>query len=137
MNSIANCPITLDDIDIAEKICGPDVASLKGKTTRQKLAPVVTDQVSIPQELMDKHQNVALCLDAIFVNKIPFLVAISKKIKHRTATHLPSRAIKLHHKALDRVCGQCNDTNFQIARVECDREFEPVMDPIERQWECM
>jgi len=34
MNGIANCPITLDDVDIAEKICGPDVASLKGKTTR-------------------------------------------------------------------------------------------------------
>jgi hypothetical protein len=62
MNGIANCPITLDDVDIAEEIYGPDVASLKGKTTRQKPAPVVSDQVTIPKELRQKHQNVVLCL---------------------------------------------------------------------------
>jgi len=76
MNGIANCPITLDDVDIAEKIHGPDVASLKGKTTRQKPAPVVGNQVGIPPELMEKHENVVLCLGALFVNKMPFLTQL-------------------------------------------------------------
>ena len=130
MNGIANCPITLDDVDIAEQIYGPDVASLKGKTTRRKPAPVVNDQVSIPKELVEKHENVVLCLDTIFVNKIPFLVTISKDLKYRTADHLKTRTITSYHEAIDKVCGRYNDADFLIARIECDREFKPVMDPI-------
>jgi len=106
------------------------VASLKGKTTRQKPAPVVSDQVSIPRELVEKHKDVVLCMDALFVNQIPFLVMISKNIKYRTANFLKSRHIKSYHKALDEVCGRYNNADFQVARIECDREFKPVMDPI-------
>ena len=130
MNGIANCPITLDDVDIAEKIYGPDVASLKGKTTRRKPAPVVRDQVSIPKELVEKHEDVVLCMDAVFVNKIPFLVTISKNIKCCTANYSQSRQTKSYHKALDKVFGRYNDAGFQVARIECDREFKPIMDPI-------
>jgi hypothetical protein len=36
MNVIKNCPVTVEDINIAEKIFGPDVSSLKGKFTRRK-----------------------------------------------------------------------------------------------------
>ena len=32
INAIKDCPVTVDDIILAEKIFGPDVASLKGKT---------------------------------------------------------------------------------------------------------
>jgi hypothetical protein len=32
-NMVKNIPITIDDINIAEKVFGPDVGALKGKTT--------------------------------------------------------------------------------------------------------
>ena len=36
MNAIANCPVTVEDIKIAEKIFGPDISSLKGKVQDQR-----------------------------------------------------------------------------------------------------
>jgi hypothetical protein len=45
MNAIKNNPVTTKDIEIAEKIFGPDISSLKGKTTRQKPIPVIEDYI--------------------------------------------------------------------------------------------
>ena len=39
MNAIKNCPITLEDIDVAEFIYGKDIGAIKGKTVRQKPHP--------------------------------------------------------------------------------------------------
>jgi hypothetical protein len=35
-NQLPNCPITCDDILVAEDIFGPDIGFLKGKTTQRK-----------------------------------------------------------------------------------------------------
>jgi hypothetical protein len=40
MNIIKNCPVTVEDVHIADQIFGPDMSSLKGKSTRRKPKPV-------------------------------------------------------------------------------------------------
>ena len=45
MNTIGDNPVTTKDIDLAEKIFGPDIGRLKGKSTRQKPVPVVNDVI--------------------------------------------------------------------------------------------
>ena len=52
INEVKNCPITIRDINIAEKIYGKDIASLKGKLKQQKLLPVVSEAIEIPRELI-------------------------------------------------------------------------------------
>ena len=84
MNAIANNPVTVDDIKIAEAIFGPDVGSLKGKTTRQKPTPVVNNYIKISKSLIATHANVELCMDTLKINGLPFLGTVSKKIFYRT-----------------------------------------------------
>ena len=84
-NSIMNCPDTLQDVDLATKIFGPDVASIKGKTTHLKPPPVRSHTVAVPPELLTAQQDVDLCFDTMYVNKIPFLTHVSKRIIYRGA----------------------------------------------------
>ena len=55
-----NNPVVANDVDLANKIFGPDVAALKGKTKRQHPLPVIEDLVEIPHELMEAQYNVTL-----------------------------------------------------------------------------
>ena len=79
-NVIKNCPVTPADVDIAEKIYGQAISTLKGKTTRKTPKAMVTDEVLIPQELLTKHQQLELRMDMMFVNKQPFLTSIDKSV---------------------------------------------------------
>ena len=51
MNVIKNCLLTSDQLDIAEKIFGADVATLKGKSTLKLTLKVLENTVNVPEEL--------------------------------------------------------------------------------------
>jgi hypothetical protein len=74
---IPNCPITSHDILAVEDIFGPDVGSLKGKTTRSAPAKVRPGMVNILTEIIHHYRDITICADVMLVNKIPFLVKIS------------------------------------------------------------
>ena len=61
INGVRNCPITIEDINIVEKIYGKDIGSLKGKLKRQKPIPVISEIVEIPKELM-VWQKTLICV---------------------------------------------------------------------------
>jgi hypothetical protein len=68
MNVIQNCPVTVEDVNISEKRFGPDMSSLKGKSTRRKPKPVRSDLIEIPSEIITKHHDIDLCMDAMYVS---------------------------------------------------------------------
>ena len=80
-NIIINCPITTQDITNEEKIFGKDVSSLKGKSTRPKPTTVIDDYVDIPRDIVENHSEVELCMDIMFINKLPFLPTTDRQIK--------------------------------------------------------
>jgi hypothetical protein len=84
-NMIKNCPVTPKIVSAANKSFGPNIASVKGKKTRRKPEPVVTDYVEIPKAILDLNKDVALTADVMFVDGIPFLVTNSRKIKFTTS----------------------------------------------------
>lgn len=84
-NQLPNIPITRQDILAAEHILGPDVGSLQGKTVRKASHPVDTKYLTIPPTIMNQYKSVTLTGDVMFINRIPFFVTVSRKIKFSTA----------------------------------------------------
>ena len=80
--------MTVEDVNISEKIFGPDMGTLKGKTTRRKPKPVKTDTVEIPPEIKEKHSAVTLCMDLMYVNGMPMFTSIDKTIRYRSVVSM-------------------------------------------------
>ena len=91
MNVIKNCPVTSDHVDIAEKIFGIDVATLKGKTTKKQTPKVLEDTVDVPEELYQLNDQLELYIDGMYVNKRLFITSIDKAIRYRCAISIPNR----------------------------------------------
>jgi len=101
-NLIPNCPITGDDIMAAEKIFGPDVGILKGKTVRKGTEQVDPDMsdVTIPSDILTQYRNMIAGGDIIFINKLPFFVTISCNLKFSTAELMLNQK---QHTIVDRI----------------------------------
>ena len=87
-NQVANCPVTVDDVEHIENIYDPSIPILKGKTMHQAPIPVVSDYIMMPLKILIENHDVILADDIFFVNQAPFLTTISKNIKLTTMQYL-------------------------------------------------
>ena len=82
---LPDCPITRADILTAKDIFGLNVHSLKGKTVQQTEPHVASSITPIPANILSLYWSITLCMDIMFVNKLPFLVTISHHLKFGTS----------------------------------------------------
>ena len=124
-----DCPISRADILAAEDIFGSNVGSLKGKTPRRPNPHVRGSTDGVPYDIMRIHQRIALSIDIMFVNTIPFLVTTSRSIHFGTVEALPNRQAATIKAKLQSVCQLYQHRGFIIDVILADGEFEAL-----RQW---
>ena len=125
-NLLPNCPVNRKDVLRAKQIFGPDVGSLKGKTVRRQPPQVEVEEVSLPATIHEHYQEVTLACDIMYVNKIPFLMSISRHIRFGTAQHIKNQqgtTIFNGIQAIHQVYLQCG---FRIRNAFMDGQFEPL-----------
>ena len=95
---ISGSSVTAKDLHRALKIYGPFVPSIQGKTTRRP-SPLAPEDV--PKSLITEQ---VLHADLLFVDKVPFLISVSKPLGLTVASHLPGgkgatsvRKAMIHH----------------------------------------
>jgi hypothetical protein len=125
-NFISNLPITLADVQIAEKIYGPSVPAIKGRTTRQQPAAVQDLlPVGIPRPLYEEeYKFVTVCLDLFYVNRLPVFHSISRNIQHRWVSFPTSRKKKELQKAFNEMRQVYHSRGFRLTATHADEEFE-------------
>jgi hypothetical protein len=58
------------------------------------------------------------------------LTAIDKTIRYRSLVTLEGRTAKVLYSALDKILRLYNGAGYTIKEIRCDREFRPLMDPV-------
>jgi hypothetical protein len=130
MNAIRNCPVKTEDVNIAEKIFGADMSSLKGKSTRRKSTPVREGTVKIPVELIAHNREIELCIDIMYVNECGFMTMIDQTIRFRSAIPINNRTHKEYYRVLDMVLRVYNSAGFHIKTIHCNGEFRAMMEKV-------
>jgi hypothetical protein len=112
------------DILAAEAIFGPNVNALKGKTVRHGEFHVKSDILPIPRNILSLYHEVTLCIDIMYVNKIAFLVTISRNIKFATIELLANCQEETIGKSVTNVMQLYGSRGFLVNMTHANSEFE-------------
>jgi hypothetical protein len=126
-NRIHNCHVTGQDTMNAEDIFGPEARASQGKTVRKASDVVRSGGLApIPATIMDHHRKITLCVDAMKVNKMPFLASISRAINLGTVAWLKNAKADAMLSHIKDVRNICVKRGFLLEIVEVDGQFEPL-----------
>ena len=112
--------MTVEDVNVALNIWGKNIAALKVKTTRIKPNTVARDYVKIPMDLLKLHKEVFLTPYIFFVNKIPLLLTLSRKICFTAVNHLTNRTVPQIFAAFKEIYQYYLHHEFRITTVNSD-----------------
>jgi hypothetical protein len=128
LNLIRDNPVTIEDINLAMQVYGPDIATIKGKSTRSRPIPAVKQHIEIPSTLMEIQKDVTLSIDGLEVNSLKFLTTISHDLCYRTAQYVVNATAKELEDKMDEIRTLYKKGGFTLEEIHCDNEFRRSMD---------
>jgi hypothetical protein len=129
MNLIWNNVITrTEDINLTTKAYGDDIGTIKGKTTRKRPAPAMSNLVEIPSELLKVQKDAILSIDGMTVNLMKFLTTISHELFYWTTQYILANVASEYEKFMDELMAVYRRGQSTVNEVHCNNEFHKLMD---------
>ena len=129
-NSIRNLPIDKADTVNTDRIYGPIVTGLKGRTTRKKPSHVSNEHQHIPASLHQRYKLVTLGGDVFFVERLRFLISKSRYIRFTTTQPTSKQDTKTLFEAIRLIKQVYLNGGFDVNKVFTDRQFESLRAPL-------
>lgn len=115
---INNSPVTAQDVQRAERLYGPEVASLKGKTKAVK--PTVIKPIPLPKYVVTE---LTMLCDLMYIEGDPYLVSVTKPLGLLMVSDLMGSRSKEHIRdSLDHQLREYLAREFIITVIWTDRE---------------
>ena len=101
MNLIKNNIVTTQDVNLASKAYGPNMSTIKVKTTGNKPTQVANNMIKILDKLLEVQQDVVLSIDRVVVNSLNVCTSIIHEIYYRTAQYVQQPVAEIYRKLMD------------------------------------
>jgi hypothetical protein len=82
--------------------------------------------ISLPDNILQHHKNVTLCIDIIYVNKMIFFHSISRKLKIRTVSNIINRDKNTLLKETRNIIDLYKNRGFEEDNIHADMELECI-----------
>jgi hypothetical protein len=84
----------------------------------------MADYVEIPKEILDLNKDLTVAADIMFVNGLPFVTSISRKVKFTTIEYITTWSEPNLIKSLLKIVSLYKARGFTPSTALMDREFE-------------